>query len=99
MKHDRPKLRTGAGSLMVLAVVVMAYFRNHAVLAGASVNHFIEMLAAVLLFCVGFAIVALATVILMDRILDRSLIWSEPYMARVTQRVERTWVELRWFAR
>ena len=96
-----PKVEMLAGVLVVFAVGAVTYPHNQAAVAAMQFYYVREMLAAVLLFSIGFAVVTslIFILFLLDRGLYRALAWTGPCMAYAAQRLHRGWVQVDQFAR
>ena len=90
-----------AGVVAVLAAGAVVYPRNQAALASVQLYYAQEMLAALLLFAIGFAVVAMVILILflLDWGLYHALVWTRSYTAHATQRLHRGWVQVEQFGR
>ena len=82
-----PKVGLLAGVLVVLAAMQFYYVQ--------------EMLAALLLFSMGFAVltVVISILFLLDRGLYRTLARTGPCTAHAAQRLHREWVQVEQFGR
>jgi len=60
-----------------------------------------EMLAALLLFSIAFAVIAAVILVflLLDRGIYRTLAWTAPYTAHAAQWVRRSWVQAEQFGK
>ena len=96
-----PKVEMLVGVLVVFAVGAVAYPLNQAAVAAMQFYYVQEMLAALLLFSIGFAVITAVILILflLDRGLYRALAWIGPYMAYAVQRLHRGRVQVDQFAR
>jgi hypothetical protein len=101
MRHKMPKVGMLAGVLAVFAAGAVAYPHNQAALAAMQLYYVREMLTALLLFSIGFAVVAVVILILflLDRGLYRALAWTGPYTAQAALRLHRGWVQVEQFGR
>jgi hypothetical protein len=90
-----------AGVAMVFVAGTVLYTPNETAQASMRLHNVWEMLAALLLFSIGFA--ALAVVIsilfLLDRGLFSALAWTGHYTAHAAQRLHRGWVQVEQFGR
>jgi hypothetical protein len=95
MRHKMPKVGMLAGILVAFAAGAVAYPHK---LAATHFYYVQELLAALLLFSIGFAVVTAVILILflLDRSLYRALAWTGPYAA---QRLHRGWVQVDQFGR
>ena len=101
MRYKMPTVGKVAAVLAVFAAGVAAYSHNQAALAAMQSYYVWEMLAALLLFSIGFAVVGLVILILflLDRGLYRALAWTGAYTAHAAQRLNRGWVQVEQFGR
>jgi len=87
MRLKTPKVGMAAGVLLALAAMRL--------------YHVQQMLAALLLFSIGFAVVAVMILILflLDRGLYRTLAWAGSNTAHAAVRLHRGWAQLEQFGR
>ncbi len=87
MRYKMPKVGLLAGVLVALAAMQFYYVQ--------------EMLAAFLLFSIGFAVVTVVILILflLDRGLYSALAWTRPGTAHAAQGLRREWVQVEQFGR
>ena len=87
MRHKMPMVGMLAGVLVALVATQLYYVW--------------EMLAALLLFSIGFAVVAVMILILflLDRGLYCALAWTGHYTAHAALRLHRGWVQVEQFGR
>jgi hypothetical protein len=87
MRYKIPKVGILAGVLVALVAVQSYYLR--------------EILAVLLLFSIGFAVVAVMILILflLDRGLHGALAWTRPYTAHTVLRLHQGWVQVEQFGR
>jgi hypothetical protein len=87
MRYKMPMVCLLAGVLVALVAMQSYYVR--------------EMLAALLLFSIGFAVVAVTILILflMDRGLYCALAWTGPYTVHAALRLHRGWVQVEQLGR
>jgi hypothetical protein len=95
MRRKMPKAGTLAAVVVVFAAGAVAYPHKLAVMHFYYVQ---EMLAALLLFSIGFAVVTAVILILflLDRGLYRAFAWTGPHAA---QRLHCGWVKVDQFGR
>ena len=95
MRYKMPKAGLLAGVLVAPLVGVLV------VLAAMQFYYVHEMLAALLLFSMGFAVVTamISILFLVDRGLYRALAWTGPCTAQAAQRLHREWVQIEQFGR
>jgi hypothetical protein len=95
MRYKMPKVGLLAGVLVAPLVGVLV------VLAAMQFYYVQEMLAALLLFSMGFAVVTamISILFLLDRGLYRALAWTGPCTAHAAQRLHREWVQVEQFGR
>ena len=95
MRYKMPKVGLLAGVLVAPLVGVLV------VLAAMQFYYVQEMLAALLLFSMGFAVVTamISILFLLDRGLYRALAWAGPCTAHAAQRLHREWVQVEQFGR
>jgi hypothetical protein len=91
MRYKMPKVGLLAGVLVGVLVV----------LAAMQFYYVQEMLAALLLFSMGFAVVTamISILFLLDHGLYRALAWTGPCTAHAAQRLHREWVQVEQFGR
>ena len=96
MGHKVTKVGMLAGTLTLFAAGAFAYPWNLTTLTAMQLYDVREMLAALLLFSVGFAVIAVVIVILflLDRTLYRVLASTGSYTALAGQRLHRGWVQV-----
>ena len=101
MRYKMPMVGKVAAVLAVFAAGVAAYSHNQAALAAMQSYYVWEMLAALLLFSIGFALVTamISILFLLDRGLYRALAWTGPCTAQAAQRLHREWVQVETFGR
>lgn len=100
MRHKMPNVGMLAGVLVIFAAGVVAY-PHHAAQAVMQLYYVQEMLAALLLFSIGFAVVAVMILILflLDRGLYRALAWTELYTVHAALGLRRGCVQVGQFGR
>lgn len=96
MRRKMTKAGMVAGTLALFAVGAFAHPQELATLAAIQLYDVWEMLAALLLFSIGFAITAVVILILflLDRGLYRVLVLTGPYTVRAAQHLHRGWVQV-----
>lgn len=79
MRNKTPKAGMLAGVLAVFATGALAYPHYRAAMAAMRLYYLREMLAALLLFSMGFTILAvvISILFLIDRDLNRALAWTD----------------------
>jgi hypothetical protein len=102
MKHTMLKTEMLAVVVVMLAIGAFAYPHNRAALAATQLYYYArEMLAALLVFSIGFAVVALmiSILFLLDRGLYRASDWAGPYASRAAEQLHTGWEQVEQFGR
>ena len=96
MRHKMMKVGMLAGTLALFAAGAFVYPQNLTTLAARQLYDVREMLAALVLFSVGFAVIAVVILILflLDRGLYRVLALTRSYATPTVQRLHRGWVQV-----
>jgi hypothetical protein len=101
MKRKMLKLGILTEVVAVFAAGAVVYSHNQAALAALQLYYIQEMLAALLLFSIGFTVVTAVIFILflLERGLDSALTWTGHCTIQTAQRLHREWVLVEQFGR